>query len=98
MQRDDAAGEHAMAHAAESGSRDDVRKGLRLREASDRFDEIAIGLSVADNQAAKRRNDIERIKVVKGVEARHVDGREFEADETASRPQYAKKLAERDVD
>src|SRR3974390_2711766 len=68
MQCDDAAGEHAIAHAAESGGRDHFRKGSRLREAPDRFDEKAIGLGIADNQTAERRNDVERIKDVKRVE------------------------------
>src|SRR5215467_10467673 len=98
MQCDDAAGEHAMAHTAESGGRDHFRKGLRLREAPDRFDEITIRPGIAYDQTAKRRNDVERIKVIKRVDARHVDDREFEADEAASRPQHAKKLAESDVD
>src|SRR5579864_1948401 len=98
MQRDDAACQQAIAYAAESSGRDFLGKGLRLREAPDRFDEIAIWLGIADDKATKRRNDVERIKVVERVEPRHVDGREFETDETASGPQHAKKFAERDID
>src|ERR1700730_3001320 len=74
MQSHPPAGQDAMAHAAESRTRNHVGKCLRLREAPDRFDQIAIGFRVSRHRAAQRRNDIERIEVVEQVEARHVDG------------------------
>jgi hypothetical protein len=42
MDRDDAAGQDAMAHPLEAGILDHGRKGCRRREAPDRFDEIPV--------------------------------------------------------
>ena len=89
------------------GRNDDARKmrlahhggeRLRLREAADRFDQIAIGLGIAGDRAAERGNDVERIEVVEPVEARHVDGRKFKADEAAADFQHAIRLRKRALD
>ena len=45
-------------------------KACGFGKAPDRFDEIAIGLGVARNRAAERRNDVEGIEIVERIEAR----------------------------
>src|SRR5712671_636905 len=61
MQRNHAAGEHAVAHPAKARRRDHVGEGLRAREPADGFDEITIRIGIARHRAAERRNDVEGI-------------------------------------
>ena len=85
MQRHDAAGERLIATPARKpAARIMSAKACGLREAADRFDQIAIGLGVAGHRAAERRDDVERIEVVERVEAGNVDGGEFEAEKAAA--------------
>ena len=59
----------------------------------DRFDEVLIGFGVAGHRLAKLRNHLERKHVVEPVEAGHVDGGKFQAEESAARFQHAKRFA-----
>src|SRR6202044_3977994 len=78
MKRDDAAGYRLDRNAGKAGVPHHGGKGLRFRKATDRFDEIAIGVGVARHHAAKARNDIEGIEIIEPVKARHIDHGEFE--------------------
>ena len=51
----------AMRHAPEACLLDHPREGGARREAADRFDEIAVGLGVAGDEAAEGGDDVERI-------------------------------------
>jgi len=70
----------------------------RLGKFADGFHEIPIGLSVARHHAAEWRDHIEGEQVVEPVEPRHLDGREFQAEKTPSRPQHTKRLLQREID
>src|SRR5579885_727756 len=95
MKRNHAAGQQAETHPPEPGRRDRFSKGFRLRKAPDRFDKIPVGVGVAGDGLAKRRNDIERIKVVNRIEPRHIDAGKFQTEKTAARPQHAMELGKR---
>src|SRR3984893_18880926 len=61
-------------------------KTLGIGKPRDRFDEITIGLFVARDQAADKRNDAKRIGFVETVEDGHVDIRKLETQELAATP------------
>ena len=73
-------------------------KCLGPRKAADRFHQIAIGLGVAGDRAAERRDHVERIEIVERVEPGHIDGGEFEAEEAPADPQHAMGFRERRLD
>src|SRR5262245_63557374 len=97
MQRHDAAGHALEADAAEAGAAHHVGERLRVREAADRFDQVAVGFAVAGYDAPERRDHVERIEVVERIKPRHVDRREFEAKEAPADPAHAKRLFQRNV-
>src|SRR5262249_37751660 len=98
MQRNHAAGQDAEAYPPESRRCGHFGKGLRLRKAPDRLDQISIRLGVPRDRPAERRDDIEGIEIVDRIEPGHIDAGKFETEKAASRPQYAKDLRKRDFD
>ena len=82
-QKVDAAGERTKGDARESGGPHHAGKDLGRWKAADRFDQIAVGFGIAGDEAAERRDDVERIEVVECVEPRHIDGGEFQAQKMA---------------
>ena len=82
----------------EAGILDHGGEARLVGEAADRFDQIAIGLAVADNQVADRRDHLEREEVVDAVEPGHVAGGEFQAHEAPAGLQHAEGLLERLLD
>src|SRR5712691_7752801 len=89
MQRDDAATHALERDAAEAGRAHYLGKRIGPRKPADRFDQVAIGLGIADHGTAERRDHVERVEVVERVEARHIDGGELETEEAAAEPQHA---------
>jgi len=85
MHSDNAAAHQPVRDARKSGRAHHVGESLRLGEVADRLDQIAIGFGVADYRAPERRNDIEGIKVVNLIEARHGHGGKFEGVQAAPR-------------
>jgi hypothetical protein len=65
------------------------------RELRNRFDQIAVRLAVAGNGLSHRRDSRERIRPICRVQQRHVDVREFEAEETSPSLEDAKRLGQR---
>ena len=59
----------------EAGILDHRGEARLVGEAADRFDQIAIGLAVADDDMADRRDDLEGEQVVEAVEPGDVDRR-----------------------
>src|SRR5258708_23906407 len=98
MQRNHAAGQRPEAHPPEPRRRDHFRKGRRLRKAPDRFDQESVGFRVAGDLPAERRDHIEGIEIIEGVEPGHIDAGKFETDKAAAGPHHAEELAERDID
>ena len=68
------------------------------RKAADRFHQIAVGLCVAGDGAAERRDHVERVEIVERVETGHIDGGEFEAQKAPADPQHAMGLLQRRLD
>ena len=62
------------------------------------LDEILIGLGIAGDGAAERRDHLEREQVIEPIEPGHIDGREFQAEEAAAGPQHAIRFRKRMVD
>ncbi len=62
------------------------------------LDQVAIGLGVAGDDPAERRDDVEGVEVVEAIEGGDIDGREFETEEAAARFQDAPGLGERLID
>src|SRR5690606_24055592 len=75
MQRNDAARHRRIRNACEASVADHCGESLRLRKLADGFDKIAIGLSVARDRSAKRRDHIERIEIVQRFKRGHIDRR-----------------------
>ena len=75
-----------------------LRERIGPREAANRFDQIAVGLGVAGDGAAERRNHVEGVEIVERVEAGHVDRGELQAEELAAEAQHAKGFGERRLD
>src|SRR3981081_3278852 len=98
MQRHDAAGEALPADARKTGRSDHLGKQVRPRKLTDRFDEVLIGLGVAGHGAAERWNDFERKQIVNSIEPRHIDGGEFQAQESAAWLEHTERFAERKID
>src|SRR5712671_8205829 len=59
MQRHDAAGHALEAGPCEAGIAHHLRERLRMWEAADRFDQIAIGFAIARHHAPERRDHVE---------------------------------------
>jgi hypothetical protein len=85
-------------HAGKAGRPHHVGEGVRARETANRFDEIAVRRGVAGDGAAERWDHVEGIELVKRIEARQIDAREFKAQEAAADPQHAVGFGERGFD
>lgn len=79
------AGHDVVFDAGETCGLDHVGEGIGFWKLPDRFDQIAIGLGVAGDRAAKPRDHIERKQIVDPIEAGHIDGREFQAQKPRAR-------------
>ena len=74
---------------------DHPRERGHVREALDRFDQVAVAVLVLRHRLADLRHDPARIGFVERREARPAGLREFEAEEAAAGLQHAVRLAER---
>src|SRR5690606_11385194 len=84
--------------ALEPGFADHPFELRHRREASNRFDEVAIAVRVMRNRLADLRHDLVRIEVVGVLEAGPLGGRELEAEEPAAELEDAERLCQRPVD
>ena len=98
MQRDDASAHALKRDAGKAGRPHHFGKRMRGREAADGFDQIPVRLGIADDGASKRGNHVEGVKVIKRIEAGHVDGGEFQAQEPPADPQDTIGFLERGFD
>src|SRR4051812_10473487 len=98
MDGDDAAGEPLEGCALQPRRGNHVAEAIGMREAANRFDEIAVGVSVAGDELPEGGDSGEGISLVDPVEQRYVDIREFEAQKAAAVLQDAAGLGERAVD
>src|SRR3974390_3570689 len=98
MQCHDAGGHRRERHPAEACSLDNLGEGSRLGKPPNRLDEVLIGLRVASGYLPEARDQLERIEVVKCINARYVDGGEFQAEEAAAELERAMGFGERPLD
>src|SRR6266516_1891168 len=98
MQRHDTAREALPADAGETGRADHVRKRGGLGKFTNRFHKVAIGFRVAGHGAAERRNHLERKQIINPIQPGHVDGGEFQAQQSATVLEHAKRFVEREID
>src|ERR1700730_7668734 len=98
MNRDDPAGEPRERGPLEPRPGDLAANAFGIGKPRDRFDEITIGLFVARDQAADKRNDLKRIGLVETVEDRHVHIRKLETEKLAATPKNPVRLGQRLVD
>src|SRR5436305_3100448 len=69
-----------------------------MREAADRFDQVAVGIAIAGDHLAQCRNRGEGIGLVKTIEQRHIDVGKFQAQKPGAVLQDAARLGKRAVD
>lgn len=89
MKPDDAARHGARGDAAEACIADHAREGGGSRETADRFDEVAVGLGIAGDEAAHFRNEFEGEGIIDCIEAGDVHGGKFETEETSAALEHA---------
>ena len=94
MDGHDATRQLCVACPAEAGGCDLISECVRGGELGYRFDQIAVRLAVAGDGLAHCRDGRERVRAIRGVQQRHVHVGEFEAQETASPLQDAKRLGQ----
>src|SRR5690606_15350591 len=83
------AGIIAPVHALEAGSANHLGKARLVGKLADRFNQIAVGFTVARHNCADLRDGMERPDVIEPVKARHLHGRKFEAHEPPTTAQHA---------
>src|SRR6187200_38990 len=98
VDRCDPAGEIAVAHPLEARILDQAHERFLIGEASDALHKIAIRGAVARDKGAERRDRIEGIGVVKLVEHRNLDAREFEAEKSPAGLKHAERLGNSRID
>src|SRR5580704_5231024 len=98
MNGDDPAGKPRERGPLEPRPGDLAAKTLGVGKPGDRFDEITIGLTVARDQAADKRDDAKRIGFIETVEGGHVHIRKLETEELAATPKNPVRLGQRLVD
>ena len=98
MQGRHAAGEVAVADAAEAGLLDHPGEGLLVGEAADALDQVLVGLAIARDPFADLRNGLERPGVIGGPQRDARGPAELETDEPAAGLQYPPGLPQRGAD
>src|SRR6266566_3410828 len=98
MQRHDTAREALPGDAGEAGRADYFRKRAGLGKFTNRFHEVSIGFGVAGDGAAERRNHLERKQIINPIQPGNVDGREFQAQQSATVLEHAKRFVECEID
>ena len=83
---------------AKPASRIMSAKALGLGNLRIDFDQILVGLGVARDHAAERRDHLEREHVIKAIEPGHLDGGEFQTEEAAAWLEHAIGLGQREID